>query len=148
MGAGGAIAGFQALGSIQEGIATKRAAKERGRIARMKSQIAEEQARSDAEDQRRQSQKVLGSIRADYAASGVTQEGSVLDVIESSAREADLDRQKILYRGKLESMGYQYEAEQARIEGHQATTEMFFGSASSFMTMAKPKPTTTTGATG
>jgi hypothetical protein len=102
-----AAAGVSAVASISQGMAASEAAKRNADIARRNAVIAQQQAAADAEAQQRASGQALGRARAAYGASGVTSEGSPLDVLASSASLAELDRQNILYKGKLRAMGYQ-----------------------------------------
>jgi hypothetical protein len=53
----------------------------------------------------------MGAIRAGYGASGVDASGSVLDVLSSSASNAALDHETIIYRGRLAAAGYANEAQ-------------------------------------
>ena len=101
--AAGAIVGI--VGTIQEGLAADAAARYNAGIARRNAQVSLDQAAADADAQDRESRKTIGSMRADFGASGVTGTGSVRDVIEASATVAELDRQNILYKGNLEAMG-------------------------------------------
>ena len=62
-----------------------------------------------AENERRQrilSRQAIGGARAGYGASGVTLEGTPLDVLESSAANAELDALTIRHQGALAAAGY------------------------------------------
>src|SRR5262249_6097014 len=61
---------------------------------------------------------------AAYGASGVTAEGSPLDVLASSAYKAEMDRQTILYDGRIKAMGYE---DQAALDRAKAGNEMMSG---------------------
>ena len=104
-----AIAGavFSAISSIQQGQAAKAQGEYNAAVAQRNAGIARDQAGRDAEAQQRHSYRVLGAARAAYGASWITSEGSPMDVLESSAMEAELDRQNILYKGNLRAMGYE-----------------------------------------
>jgi len=141
MGAVGAIAGIKAVGSIvgivgtiQEGLAADAAARYNAGIARRKAQLSLDQAAADADASDRESRKTIGSMRADFGASGVTGTGSVMDVIQASATVAELDRQNILYRGKLKAMGFLEEAALERTRGKQAIRQSRFQAASQTLT--------------
>jgi hypothetical protein len=75
-------------------------------VARNAATAAQQQAQQNAEIQQRQAKQQLGAISAGFGASGVDLDGSALDVLASSASNAELDRQNILYRGSLEAAGY------------------------------------------
>lgn len=55
--------------------------------------------------QQQEAYKVIGSVKSDYAASGITADsGSVLDVIRESHINAELDRQNIKYGADLKAL--------------------------------------------
>ncbi len=73
-----------------------------------------------AEDERRlriQNKQQLGDIRANYGASGVTLEGSPLDILQQSAANAELDALTVRHQGAVRAWAYQNEA---RVEQFQA----------------------------
>lgn len=111
---------FQAIGTLQRGQAAKAAGRYNAEVAERNAATARRQAAMDAETQKRESDKRLGAIVAGYGASGVTLEGSPLDVLASSASEAERDRQTILYKGELRAMGYEADAEIERFSGDNA----------------------------
>lgn len=98
-----ALAAVSAISQAQQAKAT---GEYNAAIGARNAGIAREQAARDAEAQHRGAVRAIGAARAAYGASGVTLEGSPLDVLESSAAEAELDRQNILYKGELRAMGY------------------------------------------
>ena len=98
--------GIGAYGSLEAGSAAAKAAKYNAAVARQNADIALQQADMDAAAQQRAAAKVIGGERAAYGASGVSG-GSVSDVIRASEITSELDRQNILYGGKLKAMGYQ-----------------------------------------
>lgn len=106
--------GMSVLGSVmgaqqaqKQGDAAAAAAKFNADAARRNAGIARQQASDDAAAQRRDSTQKLGAMRAAYGASGVTLDGSPTDVLEASARNAELDNQMIKYKGELRAMGYE-----------------------------------------
>ena len=56
-----------------------------------------------ADDQRRENRRTLSAIRAAYGASGLTQEGAPLEVLQDSAFEGELDAQRAAYEGKVKA---------------------------------------------
>jgi hypothetical protein len=104
-------------------------------IAEQEAVVAREQAGQAAELQRRESRKVIGSMRANAGASGLT-DGSMFDVLEESASMAELDRQTILYQGELKARGYQNTAALDRASGRNAIQQGQLQSASSILTGA------------
>jgi len=113
------------------------------KIAQRNAAVAREQASRDEEQQRRDARKQLGLMRASYGASGITPEGSPLDVLEASAAEAELDAQNIRYKGELRAMGYndeatldKYSASTSRSAAGSSLGAGLFSSATSLLTTA------------
>lgn len=98
------IQGMQAAQA--EGRAAKQAADYNAAIAQRNAGIARRQAQLDVDAQQRDKDRHLGAMVAAYGASGVTMEGSPLDVLEASAVEAEREKQNIVYRGELRALGY------------------------------------------
>jgi hypothetical protein len=73
---------------------------------------------------------------AGYGASGVTMEGSPMDVLEASAATAELDRQNILYGGGLRTQGYQSTAGLELMRGQNAETGSYLSAGSSLLSGA------------
>lgn len=122
-----------AYGAIQQGRAAAEAANFNRENALRNARISREQAARDAEAQGRRSRKIIGAMRAGYGASGITLEGSPLDVLEESAATAELDRQNIIYRGELRAMGY---TDTAALEGMRADSAMesaYYGAGSAIL---------------
>lgn len=117
-----AATGMQALGAVQEGRAGRKAAERNAQIAERNATITRQQANADALAQQKEARKKLGAIRAGYGASGLTMEGSPLDILEESASNAELDRRTILYKGELRALGYEDEAALERMRGKQSET--------------------------
>lgn len=126
-------AGIAAAGAIQQGQAAKAAAKRNAAIADRNGAISRDLALRDANAQTKEGRRRIGSMRAGYAASGVTLEGSPMDVIEDSAASIELDRLNILYKGELAALGYSDESESATMRGKQAQTESYFRASSALM---------------
>ena len=79
-------------------------------VAERNAQAAQQQAAQTAMIQQRQARQQMGAAAVAYGAAGVTPEGSPLDVLGSSASNAELDRQTIIYHGALQAAGYGDEA--------------------------------------
>lgn len=125
---------FSAVGAISQGVQASNAADYNAAVARNNALAARQQASANAEAQGRESRRRLGAMRAAYGASGVTMEGSPLDVIEQSAMEAELDRQNILYSGELKASGYEGTSELEEAKGSSAMTGSLFSAGSSLLT--------------
>lgn len=103
-------AAVAAVGAIRQGNAQAAAYRYQRDIAKQNATISRQQAASDVGDIRRAGRKALGGIRAAYGASGVTLEGSPMDVLEASASQVELDVLRRSYAGELEAMGFKQEA--------------------------------------
>ena len=131
--AGGALS---IIGTLQQGQAQAAAAKFNAQLRERDAQLSLDKASADAEALSRKSRKVIGGIESGFGASGVTAGGSVIDVIESSAAIAELDRQNILNSGRLKAMGFLEEAALEKARGRRAITGSRFQAASAFLTSA------------
>lgn len=104
-------------------------------IAEQEAVVSRRQAEQSAELNRRDGVKTIGSMRANFGASGLTG-GNEFDVLEESAGRAELDRQTILYQGELKARGYQNTATLDRFSGRNAIVQGNFQSASAILTGA------------
>jgi hypothetical protein len=78
----------------------------------------------------------MGSIRAGYGASGVTMEGSPMEILEQSAMNAEMDRQNILYGGELKASGYESTAGLELMRGEHAVTSSYYNAGSALLSGA------------
>lgn len=122
------------IGSIQQGQAAKKAANYNASVATRNADIARQQAQADASAQDRDARMRMGAIKSSYGASGITNEGSPLDVLEASATAAELDKQNIMYKGELRAMGYTDEANLENTRGKNAMSEAYGRAGSSILT--------------
>jgi len=131
------------MGAQAQGQSAAAAQQYNADIAGRNAGLARDAAAHDAAVQERQSRMAFGSMRAAYGASGVTVEGSPMDVLQMSMTNAERDRQQILYRGELKALGYEdtrtlslYGAESAKSQADWATASSlltgFTGSARLF----------------
>lgn len=86
-------------------------------------QAARENARRYAVDAR----KRIGLMRANYGASGVTMDGSPLDVLEDAASTAELDRLTILHGGAVDARRYKQAGQAALVSGIGTAASDFLG---------------------
>lgn len=110
-----------AIGAITNGQATASADKYNAQIATQNATSATDQASAAAEIQQEQSRRAIGSTTAAYGASGITMDGTPLDVLANSASTAERDRQTILYKGQLQAAGY---TDQAQLDRASATNAL------------------------
>lgn len=130
MGVGSA---FQAVGAFRQGEAEAMAGEYNAQVAEQNSEMSRIQGIEDERRQRIQGAKALGSTRAAYGASGVTLEGSPLDVLEESARNAEMDALTVRHQGEMRTAAYKQEAEMSRIRGATAKANSFWTGASSLL---------------
>lgn len=109
-----------AYGAYAQGQAADKAAQYNAQVASDAATTAQQQAQMAAQAQQRQASLVIGAARAGYGASGITSEGSPLDVLAASASNSELDRQTILYKGHLQAAGYQDEEQLDAMKSSQA----------------------------
>ncbi len=115
-----------AVGAIQQGQAQANAANYNAQVAQQNATIAQQQAQQEAELQQREARKRIGAAHAGYGASGITMEGSPLDVLEASASNAELDKQTILYNGRIRALGYQNTATLDKYSASEALTSSYY----------------------
>lgn len=133
------------FGAIQQGQQASDAAEYDAKVAERNATIARQQAAADADAQQRDARRRIGAARAAYGAAGVDVEGSPLDALEESAANAELDRQNILYRGRLREIGYQDDAAQSTYNAGQAESAGYMKAGSALLagassTAAKIEP--------
>jgi hypothetical protein len=114
-----AIAGgiMSATGAIAQGNAARAAGEYNAQLAEQNAVLAQQQAAEEERRFRVGANKRLGAMRAAYSASGVTMEGSPMDVMEESMRTSEIDALTIRQGGRASASAYQSEAQLARMGG-------------------------------
>ena len=125
------VAAVGVVSSLSQAQQQKSAAKYNEKLAENQAIGARQEAAAAADRQQRQSAKTIGTMQASYAASGVSTEGSPLEVLEESARNAELDRLTILWNGEGRAQGYQNTAELERSRGKNAMASGYLSAAGS-----------------
>ena len=124
-------AGISAVGAISQANAQQAASSYNARLREVDAGVALEQADRDALQVRISGERAQGSVLAGFGASGVsTDEGSPLDVLASSASNAKLDEETVLYKGRLKASGYQSAAALERYSGDTAQKQGYMNAAS------------------
>lgn len=121
---------FQILGTLVSGAAEGNAADYNASINAMNAGATRSEGAAAVERQRREGQRALGSIRANYAASGITMDGSPMDVFAASAAEAELDARNLSYSYEMKARGYDAEASLQRARATNVRTGAAFSAAS------------------
>jgi len=132
----GAMTGFSALGSIQQGKNQNKIAQYNAQLAENQAIAARQKAEYDEERQRAMIARMGGTQRANIAAGG----GELLDagdVLGFSAEEAELDALAIRYGGKMSADAAQQAATLRRAEGRAAQKQSYFNVGSTLLTGAK-----------
>lgn len=126
----GIAVGLTALGMVSQASAEKRVANSQEQAAHFNAGLAQrdaamtrDQAKADIALLEREKFRNIGAARAQYGASGVTLDGSPLDVLEQSAYNAELDKQTVLYKSEVEATGYTDSATLERMRGTNARRE-------------------------
>ena len=117
-----AIAAVGAVSSMQQG---QQAAEQADIAGRQNQQILQGQAvqaqniaEVNAEQQQKADARLMAAQRARFGAAGVDfTTGSALNVLTQTAKEAELDRQRILAGGTVEAARLRNEANVARYQG-------------------------------
>lgn len=119
---GGFIGGLiSSYGSMQEGYAAADAAEGQARNADIDAGIAYRnanqvlsRAESDVRTLRVMQRKQIGSMRAAVGGSGLTQEGSVQDLLQETVSYFEQDAQNIMAQGRFEAGSYRLSAERQK----------------------------------
>lgn len=128
-------AGVSAYAQIRQGQQAEAVGKYNARIAEQQAASARTAAAADAETKRRQFDRILGTQRARFGASGVIgSEGSSLLVMMQSEEEAALDVARVRYGGAAQAYGLQSEATLQRFQGRQARRQGYLGATSAILT--------------
>lgn len=116
-----ASTGMGIMSSIQQGEAQAAQARYRAQVAENNARVTRLQADQAAQARNRENAVRLGQQRAAFAASGVDPNfGSALQVTEDSAGQGALEAANIQYRGLLQGMGLDAEAELSRVQARNA----------------------------
>jgi hypothetical protein len=116
--------GLTAVGKIYEGVAGSQAAQFNQGVAERNKGISLDMAKSEAARVRRGAARSIGQMRANYGASGLVATGSVLDVFEDSYAEAELDVKTVLYKGEVQALGFE---DEANLQKQKATNSIVSG---------------------
>jgi hypothetical protein len=121
---------ISAVSQISQAQQAKNAANYNAQIAEQQATAARQTASANADRQRRSAERQLGSMQAGYSASGVSSsEGSALDILSQSARDAELDYQTILHGGEMQARGYQNTANLERSRASNAMSSGYMSAA-------------------
>lgn len=100
-----------AVGSMRQAQAQKDAANFNAAVNRNNAIAARQQAEAEQQQQERQARLRAGANRANIGGSGVSLEGSALDVLADIAAEEELARLTIIHSGEVRAVGFENNAQ-------------------------------------
>ena len=122
---------ISAIGSLSSAKAESDAAKYNAKMAENNALLARQQGEVAERAQRIRGEKAIGKMAAAYSASGVTMEGSPLDVLAESAGAAELDALTVRHNYLAKAIGYENTARLDETRADNAMTTGYFKAASS-----------------
>lgn len=129
-----AATAVQAIGQIRQGQAANAAAKYNTAVANNNATVAEQQSQSQAMVQGRRAMMQNGGLLANTAANGVeVGEGSPLDILSQSAANAEMDRQNIIYNGRVKAQSLRNQAQLDTFQGETAQTNGWMSAAGTLL---------------
>ena len=120
-----------AAGAIYQGNAEAAASKYNANLLKLQASQIRQQAATEEKALLVGARKTVGSMRANFAASGVTMEGSPLDIMQESIMNANNDASSIRYQGEMNARMAEYEAKMERMRGNNAKNASYFSAFSS-----------------
>jgi hypothetical protein len=124
---------FSAASMLQQGAAAKASSRYNAALYERNSQIAQQNAAFQEDRQRRLATQRMGTNRAAIGASGVTMDGSALDILESNAAQEELDALMIRWNGANVSGDLMSNAGLQRAQGTNAQIGSYIGAGSSIL---------------
>lgn len=125
------------IGKLTEGSANSAADRFNAGVADQNAQIAAEQGRQQLAQQQTDAYRKLGAIKAGFGASGVTTDGSPLDVLADSYTQAENDANTIVFNSKIRQAGFQNTAALDTAKAGYDENAGYMGAASSALLGAK-----------
>lgn len=119
----------RAIGSIAEGNAKADAENYNAAQAEANAKLVDEQAKQEELRVRTIGRQSLGGMRAAFGASGVTMEGSPLEVMAQSAANNEQDALNVRRSGELKAQMYKDDAAMSRRAAGNAITTGYLGAA-------------------
>ncbi len=116
-----------AAGQLYGASAQSASYKSQAAYADRQAEMTQQKGAYDANQQARQNDRQLASMRADYLNSGIALSGSAVDVLQDSATQASLDEQAIRYGSQVQSDNYRFQAGLARSNARSAQIGGYMG---------------------
>lgn len=119
-------AAVKVVGALKQGDAESQAALHRAATDEHNAKVVQQQAEATALMHKENTKRIIGQTTAAYGASGISGDsGTALDVLSNSAQVAERDRQTILYKGRMNAMGYETDAQLERQTADNARSQSY-----------------------
>lgn len=116
--AAGAVGGLLgAYGQMQQADASEKAGKMNAAQDLQNAQASRAQGADEQRRLRIQTRKALGSIKAGYGASGISMEGSAMDVLMESSANAEMDVWTVGHNSEMQARQYENQAKMDLYKG-------------------------------
>lgn len=126
-------AGLTAVSALSQGAAANSSAKYNAALYERNAQITRQNAQAQEDRQRRLTAMRAGANRAAIGASGVTVDGSALDLLEANAMQEELDALMIRWNGETAAGDMEANARLQRAAGRSARISSFAGAGSALL---------------
>lgn len=131
-----AATAVSAYSSVQQGRAAKKTAEYNAAVQRNNAIATRQQLYAQEQERLAAQRKQLGKMIADYGESGVTLEGSPLDLIGETVKKQRLDIENARYNADLQALGFEGESQLSTMRGKNAETAGQLGAASAILSGA------------
>jgi len=131
-----AATGVSAVSQIQQGKEQQKWSEYNAAVAERDAKAATAAAGYEASQKRKETERLLGRQRALYGKSGVTMEGSPLELMSETAAEGELDALMIQRTGAVSAQRYGEEATLSRMKGSSAKRAGYWGAGTTLLTGA------------
>lgn len=142
-----ALGGMKAAGAIMQGKMTSQSLNAQADMNERNAKEAEAKGQYDAMRQQLMAGRAMGASIAAYGASGVTNTGSVLEVLHTSSMNAELDRLNILHGADVRAINFQNQAAIDRYGAKSALKAGYWNALGSMAGSAMTAASMSTGAT-
>jgi hypothetical protein len=127
-------AGVSAYGQIQQGQNQSAMATYNAKLAERNAKIAKDNAEYEARQKRRETARLIGKQRALYGKSGVTMEGSPLEVVQETAAQGEMDALMIERGYTQQETAYKNQAELAKMRAKRYGQQGYVGAGTTLLT--------------
>jgi uncharacterized protein involved in type VI secretion and phage assembly len=124
-----AATALSVVGTLVSARAQSKAAEFNARVAADNADLARQASNREEERQRRESARKMSALAARAGKSGVTMSGSLLEVVEESARNAELDALNIRMEGAQREYNFLTQSSLATAEAKNAKTSGYISAA-------------------